>query len=467
MLTGRLHQIGTGPRKRAPVRVAAVSDDVLGPGDFGRALKQFLDASLRLAPAEEPALRRRLREHLGCELDGVQVASRDVALHELPNLQLALSDVLAQPGFAGEYVGVQSPYSQMSLGSIASPTPGYEYLAQPGPVEWLSVPLEPGRTLSCAVNAMLLVRGHRRPLAALVARNERVHPPGIKLEAISPEPEVAEEFLRDVAERMHRLNVYRGRIVTFSHNDHGGLELAIRELPDVARESIVLPAGVLERIERHALAPVEHRERLVAAGRHVKRGLLLHGPPGTGKTMMAMYLVGRMPGRTTVLLSGGLAGLVGAACTLARELEPATVILEDVDLFAHERDFGDPYGPILFQLLNEMDGLTADADVLFLLTTNRPDALEPALAARPGRIDQRIELPLPDAASRRRLIDVYGRGLDVRAQRLDPLVERLDGVSSAHVKELLRKAALLAAMESEGPLVVEDRHLEEAAADLI
>jgi ATP-dependent 26S proteasome regulatory subunit len=182
--------------------------------------------------------------------------------------------------------------------------------------------------------------------------------------------------------------------------------------------------------------------------------------------MVAMYLVGRMPGRTTVLLSGGFAGLVGAACTLARELEPATVIMEDVDLFAHERDFEDPYGPILFQLLNEMDGLAADADVLFLLTSNRPDMLESALAERPGRIDQKIELPLPDADSRRRLIDVYGRGLDVRADRLDPLVERLEGVSSAHVKELLRKAALLSAMESSGPLVVEDRHLEEAAADL-
>jgi cell division protease FtsH len=140
--------------------------------------------------------------------------------------------------------------------------------------------------------------------------------------------------------------------------------------------------------------------------------------------------------------------------------------MEDVDLFAHERDYEDPYGPILFHLLNEMDGLAADADVLFLLTTNRPDMLESALAERPGRIDQKIELPLPDAENRRRLIEVYGRGLDVRAQRSDALVERLDGVSSAHVKELLRKAALLSAIESSGPLVVEDRHLEEAAAEL-
>jgi ATP-dependent 26S proteasome regulatory subunit len=441
--------------------------DVLGPGEFGRALQEFFEASLRLAPAEEPELRRRLREHLGSvELEPLQIASRHVSVPDRPNLQLALDDLLSQPGWKGEYLGVQSPYSIVSLGMIVSPQRERSMIPLPGPAEWVAVPLEPGRTLPCAVNALVLVHGARRPLAALISRNEREHPPSIRLEVMSPELGVAEEFLRDVAERMHRLNVYRGRIVAFSSNHMGGVDLAIRELPAVARESIVLPAGVLERVERHALAPIEHRDRLVAAGRHVKRGLLLHGRPGTGKTMVAMHLVGRMPGRTTVLLSGGFAGLVGAACALARELEPATVIMEDVDLFAHERDFEDPYGPILFQLLNEMDGLAADADVLFLLTTNRPDMLESALAERPGRIDQKIELPLPDADARRRLIDVYSRGLDVRAQRLDALVERLAGVSSAHVKELLRKAALLSAMESDGALVVEDRHLEEAAADL-
>jgi ATP-dependent 26S proteasome regulatory subunit len=78
-----------------------------------------------------------------------------------------------------------------------------------------------------------------------------------------------------------------------------------------------------------------------------------------------------------------------------------------------------------------MDGLAEDADVLFLLTTNRPDVLEPALAARPGRIDQSVELPLPDATDRRRLIELYARGLELRSEQLDDVVERLDGASRA------------------------------------
>jgi len=114
-----------------------------------------------------------------------------------------------------------------------------------------------------------------------------------------------------------------------------------------------------------------------------------------------------------------------------------------------------------------MDGLAEDADVLFLVTTNRPDVLEPALAARPGRIDQSVELPLPDATDRRGLIGLYARGLELRTKQLDDVVERLDGASPAHVKELLRKAALLAAEAGDGAIAVEDRHLLAALDELV
>jgi ATP-dependent 26S proteasome regulatory subunit len=117
-----------------------------------------------------------------------------------------------------------------------------------------------------------------------------------------------------------------------------------------------------------------------------------------------MYLVGRMPGRTVILTTGRGMGMIQAVGHMARVLAPAMVVLEDVDLIAQER--GQPFqqtGPLLFELLNEMDGLADDCDVIFVLTTNRPDMLEPALAARPGRIDLAVELPSPDADGRHRL----------------------------------------------------------------
>ena len=80
------------------------------------------------------------------------------------------------------------------------------------------------------------------------------------------------------------------------------------------------------------------------------------------------------------------------------------MIVEDVDLIAEERMPHMGQHPLLFQLLNEMDGLGEDADVTFLLTTNRADLLERALAQRPGRVDHAALLPLPDAEARRQLI---------------------------------------------------------------
>jgi ATP-dependent 26S proteasome regulatory subunit len=179
-------------------------------------------------------------------------------------------------------------------------------------------------------------------------------------------------------------------------------------------------------------------------GRHLSRGLLLWGPPGTGKTHTVRYLTGRLTGATVIILAGGAVGAIGAFGTVARRLAPSVVILEDVDLVAEDR-----YSPmggsnILFELMDQMSGLGEDADVAFVLTTNRPDALEPALAARPGRVDLAIEIPLPDAPARTRLLELYGRGLDLRLDDPAAVVERTEGVTASFVKELLRKASLIA-----------------------
>lgn len=246
------------------------------------------------------------------------------------------------------------------------------------------------------------------------------------------------------------------------------VQVQFQKLPTIARDQIILPAGVLERVERHTIGFARQREKLRAAGRHLKRGLLLHGAPGTGKTLTAMYLASQMTDRTVLLLTGQGQGqnLIKQSCSMARILEPAMVILEDVDLVAEERTREQACGPILFDLLNEMDGLADDADIIFLLTTNRPDIVEPALAARPGRIDQSVEIPLPDAACRMRLLERYAQGMPVRIARWDAYVARTQGTSGAFIRELMRKAALFAAEEGE-ELLVTERHLDEALHELV
>lgn len=168
------------------------------------------------------------------------------------------------------------------------------------------------------------------------------------------------------------------------------------------------------------------------------------GPPGTGKTLTVRYLTGRLTDCTVVILAGGALSAVGAFAAIARRLAPSVVILEDVDLVAEERTFDGDGSEVLFELMNEMSGQGDDADVAFVMTTNRPEALEPALAARPGRVDLAVEIPLPDAHARERLLDIYARGLDLRLADRAAVIARTEGVTASFIRELLRKAALAA-----------------------
>jgi cell division protease FtsH len=131
---------------------------------------------------------------------------------------------------------------------------------------------------------------------------------------------------------------------------------------------------------------------------------VLYGPPGTGKTHTTRYLLGQMDGYTRLVLTGRALVAVGAVTDLARNLLPAVVVLEDVDLVAQDRSMGPGTSPVLFDLLDAINGAAPDADLLFLLTTNRADLLETALAARPGRVDVAVEsvptAPLPRSSRR-------------------------------------------------------------------
>ena len=87
-----------------------------------------------------------------------------------------------------------------------------------------------------------------------------------------------------------------------------------------------------------------------------------------------------------------------------------------------------------------MDGLKQDADILFILTTNRPETLEVALASRPGRIDQAIEYPLPDESGRHNLVCLYSDGVQIQDEIKSEIVRRTEGVSPAFIKELMRRS---------------------------
>jgi hypothetical protein len=447
------------------------TDSTIPTDAFMASFKAFMDQAIRQAPPpEEPIFRQRLLAHFGQEPTGLPVLREQLKRADHPNLHLALAAYLEAEGRTFELYGASmaNDHTGIHLAQFAQNETNEWAKPKDAPVEYINIALHDDQVLACVQRGLYLVRDGPHPLAVLVSGpSQDGFPRGLSLEVMSTERDAAEAFLASIRHMIRQRNVYRGHIISLEPGGQGDLQVRFHRLPGIERESIILPAGVLERIERQTVGFARLGERLRAAGRHLKRGLLLYGPPGTGKTLTAMYLASQMPDRTIILLTGRGIGLIEQSCALARLLQPTTVILEDVDLIAEERTHQSTgTNAVLFELLNQMDGLAEDADVLFLLTTNRPEILEPALASRPGRIDQAMLVPLPDRACRDRLLTLYCRGMDVRITERERLLDQTEGVSAAFIRELLRKAALFAADE-DTTLTVEDRHLAEALHELV
>ncbi len=117
----------------------------------------------------------------------------------------------------------------------------------------------------------------------------------------------------------------------------GGCLLGFLDRPRLDRAEVILPPDLLDGIERQVLGIARYAASLLASGQHLKRGVLLHGPPGTGKTHTVRYLLGRMPGVTAIVISGAALRRISEACSIARALQPSAVVLEDVDLIAEPR----------------------------------------------------------------------------------------------------------------------------------
>jgi len=437
--------------------------------ELADAIKQLNAWAQRHAPEPEHEARRRLREHFGEDPRELPIVMRPLQLWDRPNLQVAVDAFLE--GRRAELIGlvVMRPFP-VGLGELARGGAALAGSVAVGAPEHIAIPLGDDDRVTCLRSGLWFVGGDDdERLAIMLSSADRgFGGEQISLEVMAPDRDRAEAVVGELWRLMNEHNVYRGRVLELRerHFTDRDAKLSVRSLPPIARDRIVLPEGVLERIERTTFGMSRHAERLRASGRHLRRGLLLHGPPGVGKTLTAMYLATHMPERTVVILTGCGLKTITPSVDLAKSLAPSIVILEDVDLVAMERAH-EPTNAILFELLNAMDGLDADHDVLFVLTTNAPERIEPALASRPGRVDHAVELPLPDAAGRRRLVTLYGEGLQLAPGAFDDeLIAELDGTSPAFIRELLRRSAVVAADRSEGELRVTQAHLLEAFAEL-
>lgn len=256
---------------------------------------------------------------------------------------------------------------------------------------------------------------------------------------------IAQDFFRHLEDSILKADSYRGKILSLEQPERSytgkASGITVHKLRTVERDQVILPESTLTLLERNVIQFVKQRERLSHFQQSTKKGLLFYGPPGTGKTHTIHYLARALEGHTTLLISAEQVGMLSEYMTLARLLQPSIVVMEDVDLIARDRaKMNSPCEEVMLnKLLNEMDGLKEDADILFILTTNRPETLEAALASRPGRIDQAIEFPLPDQEGRGKLVKLYSKGISLSDEFVSEIVRRTENVSASFIKELMRR----------------------------
>jgi cell division protease FtsH len=203
---------------------------------------------------------------------------------------------------------------------------------------------------------------------------------------------------------------------------------------------------------------LKNAKKFQALGAKIPKGVLLLGPPGSGKTLLARAIAGEA-GVPFFHISGSdfVEMFVGVGASRVRDLfetaktnRPALIFIDEIDAVGRQRGAGwggghDEREQTLNQLLVEMDGFDPNAGVILIAATNRPDVLDPALL-RPGRFDRRVVVDTPDFSGRRAILQVHTRGKPMSEDvNVENLARRTPGFSGADLANLVNEAALLAA----------------------
>ena len=212
----------------------------------------------------------------------------------------------------------------------------------------------------------------------------------------------------------------------------------------------MLPAATVAEL-RQIASLLAHPELAERYGIDPPSGVLLYGPPGTGKTTVAKVLAAQSAcsfysvsaAELTSKWLGESERLISQLFERARDNRPSIVFIDEIDAIAGVRGGYGTYDRQVNQLLQEIDGIDALPGVLVVGATNRKDMLDPALL-RGGRLARHVEIALPDAAGRQRLLALFTKGMPLDGVNLDELAARTEGYSGADIESLAHEAGVQA-----------------------
>jgi proteasome regulatory subunit len=270
-------------------------------------------------------------------------------------------------------------------------------------------------------------------------------------------PTLREEL--DAGDRVAVNDSFAVKTVLEAETDARAQAMQIEQRPDTVYDDIGGLEDQTREVREAVEQPLVRTDQFDAVGIDPPSGVLLHGPPGTGKTMLAKA-VANETNATFIKMAGSelVQKFIGEGARLVRDLfelagehEPAIIFIDEIDAIASTRTESKTSGDAevqrtMMQLLSEMDGFDDRGEIRIIAATNRFDMLDRAIL-RPGRFDRLIEVPKPDREGRRRIIEIHTREMNLDDIDLDALAADTDGFTGAELASLATEAGMFAIRE--------------------
>jgi hypothetical protein len=408
-----------------------------------------------------PAFRQHLEWFFGYDFQNLQTHDKTFPGYDIASLNRALTSFFQEACTGTVEIGACPMGSQTVRQLFDNP---YALNSFPSPAIYERVPVNVEEEASVVIQCLYLAvlraatgaPGPGQEIAVYLFTTLIIHeqfwsgpnsqdipPQQVKLSIACRSKEEADRIFREIEERRQRLSIFRGKVIDPVVGPAGIRSITFRAIQPIGQEDLILPEQVKNLVQSSILGFCRHSRVLKDMGIELKRGILFHGPPGSGKTSISMFLARQLPNFTICFVSGERLLYPREICRMARYLQPTMIVFEDIDLVAQDRN-ANGLATVLGELMNQIDGCEPTDQVLFIMNTNSLERLEHAVKDRPGRVDQIIQIPLPSAGEREMLLLHFARNLSLEDMDLAGFLKATEGATPAVLKEIVKRAAVSA-----------------------